>query len=71
MSARSKRACVVVLGDVGRSPRMQYHSLSLAKEGFNVDLVGYKGSVPMKDLTRNSSIQIHYIPTCPNFRKCK
>lgn len=26
------RACVVVLGDIGRSPRMQYHSLSLARQ---------------------------------------
>lgn len=25
------RAWVVVLGDVGRSPRMQYHTLSLCK----------------------------------------
>lgn len=24
------RACVVVLGDLGRSPRMQYQALSLA-----------------------------------------
>ncbi|KAF4518918.1 hypothetical protein B566_EDAN006756, partial [Ephemera danica] len=69
MSARSKRACVVVLGDIGRSPRMQYHSLSLAKEGFNVDIVGYKGSTPIKDLTRSTVIQIHHIPNCPNFRK--
>ena len=26
----AKRALVVVLGDFGRSPRMQYHSVSLA-----------------------------------------
>jgi len=26
------RAAVVVLGDVGRSPRMQYHALSLAEQ---------------------------------------
>lgn len=26
------RACVVVLGDIGRSPRMQYHALSLARQ---------------------------------------
>ena len=35
--------CVVVLGDLGRSPRMQYHSLSLADAGFTVDVVGYGG----------------------------
>uniref|UniRef100_A0A8C5LMP5 Chitobiosyldiphosphodolichol beta-mannosyltransferase n=1 Tax=Jaculus jaculus TaxID=51337 RepID=A0A8C5LMP5_JACJA len=32
---------VVVLGDVGRSPRMQYHALSLAKHGFAVTLLGF------------------------------
>lgn len=26
------RAAVVVLGDIGRSPRMQYHALSLARQ---------------------------------------
>lgn len=29
--AQSRRAWVMVLGDVGRSPRMQYHTLSLSK----------------------------------------
>ncbi|PWZ53386.1 UDP-glycosyltransferase TURAN [Zea mays] len=29
---RRKRAAVVVLGDIGRSPRMQYHYLSLANQ---------------------------------------
>ena len=32
---------VVVLGDIGRSPRMQYHCLSLAAEG--VDVVLFDG----------------------------
>lgn len=35
--------CIVVLGDIGRSPRMQYHALSFAKENFNVDVIGYGG----------------------------
>lgn len=34
---------VLVLGDIGRSPRMQYHALSIVKSGSKVDLVGYKG----------------------------
>ena len=38
-----KRVCVVVLGDIGRSPRMQYHCISLANHGFHVDFVGYQG----------------------------
>ena len=29
---RKGRAAVVVLGDFGRSPRMQYHALSLARQ---------------------------------------
>ncbi|XP_073220278.1 UDP-glycosyltransferase TURAN isoform X3 [Cicer arietinum] len=29
---RRGRACVVVLGDIGRSPRMQYHALSLSNQ---------------------------------------
>ena len=32
---------VVVLGDVGRSPRMQYHALALAQRGFSVTLLGF------------------------------
>jgi beta-1,4-mannosyltransferase len=32
---------ILVLGDVGRSPRMQYHALSIAKHGGRVDLVGF------------------------------
>jgi len=34
---------IVVLGDIGRSPRMQYHALSLAKHGVRVDMVGFVG----------------------------
>lgn len=35
---------VLVLGDIGRSPRMQYHAISFAKHGRKVDIVAYKGS---------------------------
>lgn len=37
----SAHVVVVVLGDVGRSPRMQYHALSLAQSGFSVTLLGF------------------------------
>ena len=36
-------ANVIVLGDIGRSPRMQYHSVSLAKCGYKVNILGYSG----------------------------
>ncbi|KAI8093757.1 beta-1,4-mannosyltransferase [Halteromyces radiatus] len=32
---------VVVVGDIGRSPRMRYHAVSLADSGCTVDLIGY------------------------------
>lgn len=34
---------VLVLGDIGRSPRMQYHAMSIAKHGGRVDVIGYRG----------------------------
>lgn len=34
---------IVVLGDIGRSPRMQYHAISLARHGANVEVIGYQG----------------------------
>ena len=43
---------VIVLGDVGRSPRMQYHALSLLQEGFDVSLVGYDGEDLIPDLVQ-------------------
>jgi hypothetical protein len=44
---RRRRVQVVVLGDFGRSPRMQYHALSLASQAdMMVDVVAYEGSTP-------------------------
>ncbi len=43
-SGYDERVQILVLGDIGRSPRMQYHALSIAKHGGQVDLIGYKGS---------------------------
>ena len=34
---------VLVLGDIGRSPRMQYHAMSIANHGGRVDMIGYNG----------------------------
>ena len=39
-----QRIQVLVLGDIGRSPRMQYHALSIARHGGLVDLIGYRGN---------------------------
>ncbi|XP_067859204.1 chitobiosyldiphosphodolichol beta-mannosyltransferase isoform X2 [Heptranchias perlo] len=40
-AARRRTVCVLVLGDLGRSPRMLYHTLSFARHGFSVTVVGY------------------------------
>ena len=34
---------ILVLGDIGRSPRMQYHAISIAKHGGEVTVIGYRG----------------------------
>ncbi|CAI0420469.1 unnamed protein product [Linum tenue] len=60
MSNKRGRACVVVLGDIGRSPRMQYHALSLANQAnLEVDIVGYGGSVPHAAVVEHKSIHVH------------
>ncbi|XP_077762648.1 chitobiosyldiphosphodolichol beta-mannosyltransferase isoform X4 [Canis aureus] len=57
--ARAKRhVLMVVLGDVGRSPRMQYHALSFVQSGFAVTLLGFCNSRPYEELLQNSRIQI-------------
>ncbi|KYM76813.1 Chitobiosyldiphosphodolichol beta-mannosyltransferase [Atta colombica] len=60
--------CVLVLGDIGRSPRMQYHAISFAREGFTVDVIGYPGSSPIREISENARIQIHYLRLPPELR---
>ncbi|CAM9168172.1 unnamed protein product [Chrysoparadoxa australica] len=57
--AESKRVTVLVLGDVGRSPRMQYHALSLADKGVEVALVGYKGENCFPAVESHSRLRKH------------
>ncbi|XP_069037136.1 chitobiosyldiphosphodolichol beta-mannosyltransferase isoform X2 [Lepisosteus oculatus] len=57
--ARTNRSvCVLVLGDVGRSPRMQYHCISLSKHGYRVSFVGYLGTKPHSDVLASEKIKI-------------
>ncbi|KAK9809359.1 hypothetical protein WJX73_008651 [Symbiochloris irregularis] len=59
----AKRATVIVLGDFGRSPRMQYHALSLAKQGgFLVDVLAFGGSQPINEIVNNDRIKVHTLP---------
>jgi beta-1,4-mannosyltransferase len=53
---------VVVLGDVGHSPRMQYHALSLAEsERLRVEVIGYRGSRPIDKLVNHPDVLIRYL----------
>ena len=50
-------AVVLVLGDVGRSPRMQYHALSLSQSNTShVYLVGYRGERAVPAVGENAKI---------------
>lgn len=68
MSEERKSVCVVVVGDVGRSPRMQYHALSLAKEGFDVEVIGYAGSEPIPELREHPNVRFIYMSPSPDIK---
>lgn len=53
------RVAVVVLGDLGNSPRMQYHALALATTLADVDLIGYAGSPLGAPITTHPHIHLH------------
>ena len=55
------RVGVVVLGDLGRSPRMQYHVRSLVTHGFMVDFIGFPGSPLSRSITDHVTIR-HLAP---------
>ncbi|KAI0580022.1 Chitobiosyldiphosphodolichol beta-mannosyltransferase [Pyrenophora tritici-repentis] len=58
---------VVVLGDIGRSPRMQYHALSIAKHGGRVFLIGYQESEILPEIVSNPLIDIIPLSPAPGF----
>ena len=68
----ANRIQVVVLGDIGRSPRMQYHALSIAKHGAQVDLIGYCESDIHPDILANSNaIKVHALSPTPSYLQTK
>ncbi|KAI9512299.1 mannosyltransferase [Russula earlei] len=58
---------VLVLGDIGRSPRMMYHAESFAKLQFVTVLVGYKGSKPVPSLLSLPHVHFLYLSQPPPF----
>jgi len=64
-----RRGCVTVavLGDVGHSPRMAYHCLSLARQGWTVNLLGYTQSLPPKEVLSSDKITVVPVAPPPDF----
>ncbi|WVQ85948.1 hypothetical protein IAT38_008116 [Cryptococcus sp. DSM 104549] len=56
--AQHRTATVLVLGDIGRSPRMMYHAESLAKHGWKTFLVGYDDTSVISGLVKEPLVQI-------------
>ncbi|KAI1785401.1 mannosyltransferase [Ganoderma leucocontextum] len=56
---------ILVLGDIGRSPRMMYHAESFAKNNFLTYLVGYGGSKPIPSLLASPHVSIIYLTEPP------
>ncbi|KAH6632123.1 glycosyl transferases group 1-domain-containing protein [Chaetomium tenue] len=56
---------ILVLGDIGRSPRMTYHALSIAKHGGKVNLIGYLETSPHPDVVNNPNITLTALPAPP------
>ena len=69
---KTKNVCIVVLNYTTKCQRMQYHALSFAKEGYNVELIAYPGS-PLKRLEKHPNIKIYYLHKAPYLfdSKCK
>lgn len=64
-----RSVAILVLGDVGRSPRMMYHAQSFAENGFMTDIVGYKGADLIPSLERLPRVHAQYLPEPPKILK--
>src|ERR1700691_2520228 len=60
-AAHNTRVALVVLGDFGRSPRMQYHALAMAESRIEVDVVAYAGSAPLLALREHLGVRLHLL----------
>lgn len=64
---KRRRVIVLVLGDLNRSPRMNYHAKSLAQLGYHVDLCGYNSVDEEHEyVSPHELVQLHAIPEIKN-----
>lgn len=65
---KGRSAYVLVLGDIGRSPRMCNHAVALANVGFDVTLMGYdQGSNLHESVNSSPQITVSPIRTYPQW----
>lgn len=57
-TAACPRALVIVLGDLGRSPRMMNHARALRARGWAVTLAGYGENPPPPDLAMDPAVRV-------------
>ena len=61
-----ERCAILVLGDLGRSPRMQYHALSLSQQAkMDVDVVCFLETRPRDELVDDPHITVRPIRPFP------
>ncbi|KKF93218.1 Chitobiosyldiphosphodolichol beta-mannosyltransferase [Ceratocystis platani] len=65
--AADEHVQVIVMGDIGRSPRMQYHAISFAKHGYNVDLIGYKETARHPSLIGKPNVHLFSLRHTPEW----
>ncbi|WVQ99828.1 hypothetical protein IAU59_006971 [Kwoniella sp. CBS 9459] len=63
---KEKTVTILVVGDIGRSPRMMYHASSFAKKGWQVHLIGYKETTPISELIDNPLVKIYDLAEPPS-----
>lgn len=64
-----KSITIFVLGDLGHSPRMNYHAKSFAQLDYYVNLCGYIDTHPSNDIIDDANIEIHPIVSMQNRHK--
>ena len=57
--AHTVRVALVVLGEIGQSPRMRNHAAELVKHGAQVDIVAYAGAQTPEWLRNHSNIRLY------------
>jgi beta-1,4-mannosyltransferase len=63
MTERQKRrVAIVVLGEIGQSPRMQLHARALVDRGISVDIIAYAGDVTPEWLRSDPRIGLWPLP---------